>query len=168
MTRQQFIDRITVEQEPLRRFLRGLCGGDGFRADDIAQEALLKAYLSFEQFEGRSRFSTWLFKIAWNCWYDHIKSAGKEYGWLSTDEPETSRKAAEVPATPSLAESRHEYEPLYMAIRGLNPSERAVLLLFYMEGMTIKEIETIMGMPAGTVCSHLYRARVHLKKRLKL
>ena len=85
-----------------------------------------------------------------------------------TSQVVSAPKAAEVPATPSLAESRHEYEPLYMAIRGLNPSERAVLLLFYMEGMTIKEIETIMGMPAGTVCSHLYRARVHLKKRLKL
>lgn len=166
MTRQQFIDRISVEQEPLRRFLRGLCGGDGFRADDIAQEALLKAYLSFERFEGRSRFSTWLFRIAWNCWHDHMKIAGKESGWLSTDEPETSRKTAEIPDDPTPTDHIHEYEPLYMAIRGLSPSERAVVLLFYMEDMSTKEIETIMGMPSGTVLSHLYRARTHLKQTL--
>ena len=56
MTKEQFIEMIALEQESLRRFLRGLCSGDGFRADDLAQEALLKAYLSFERFEGRSRF----------------------------------------------------------------------------------------------------------------
>ena len=68
MTKEQFIEMIALEQESLRRFLRGLCAGDGFRADDLAQEALLKAYLSFERFEGRSKFSTWLFRIAFNCW----------------------------------------------------------------------------------------------------
>lgn len=46
MTRQQFIEMVSREQESLRRFLRGLCGGDGFLADDMAQEALLKAYLN--------------------------------------------------------------------------------------------------------------------------
>ena len=86
MTRKQFIELIAAEQESLRRFLRGLCGGDGFRADDIAQEALLKAYLSYERFEGRSRFSTWLFRIAYNCWHDHIRKAGKEDGWFSFEE----------------------------------------------------------------------------------
>ena len=70
MTKEQFIEMIALEQESLRRFLRGLCSGDGFRADDLAQEALLKAYLSFERFEGRSKFSTWLFRIAFNSWYD--------------------------------------------------------------------------------------------------
>ena len=74
MTKEQFIELITKEQESLRRFLRGLCSGDGFLADDLAQEALLKAYLSFERFEGRSRFSTWLFRIAFNCWYEDRKS----------------------------------------------------------------------------------------------
>lgn len=64
MTREQFIQEISREQEPLRRFLCLLCEGDSFRADDLAQEALLKAYLSFERFEGRSKFSTWLFRIA--------------------------------------------------------------------------------------------------------
>ena len=43
MTKEQFIEMIALEQESLRRFLRGLCSGDGFRADDLAQEALLKA-----------------------------------------------------------------------------------------------------------------------------
>ena len=86
MTKEQFIELIVAEQESLRRFLRGLCAGDGFLADDIAQEALLKAYLSFERFQGRSRFSTWLFRIAYNCWYDHLKTAGGKDDWISMDD----------------------------------------------------------------------------------
>ena len=86
MTKEQFIELIAAEQESLRRFLRGLCAGDGFLADDIAQEALLKAYLSFERFQGRSRFSTWLFRIAYNCWYDHLKKAGGKDDWISVND----------------------------------------------------------------------------------
>ena len=46
-------------------------------ADDLAQDALLKAYMSYTRFEGRSKFSTWLFRIAYNCFYDWKKGAGK-------------------------------------------------------------------------------------------
>ena len=164
MTRQQFIDMIVVEQKPLRRFLRGLCGGDGFRADDIAQEALLKAYLSFEGYEGRARFSTWLFRIAWNCWYDHMKASSKEAEWPSADDPGTSAAVASVEDGDVPIDRKYEHEHLYMAIRGLSPPERAVVLLFYMEERSIKEIASVMSMPSGTVLSHLSRARRHLKK----
>lgn len=57
MTREQFIRQIEREQGPLRRFLCVLCGGDAQRADDIAQEALLKAYLHYQDFSGRSHLS---------------------------------------------------------------------------------------------------------------
>ena len=163
MTRQQFIDMISIEQKPLRRFLLGLCSGDGFRADDIAQEALLKAYLSFGGYEGRARFSTWLFRIAWNCWYDHMKACGKEAGWLSADDSGFSDTVASVEDEGAPADRKYEHEHLYMAIRDLNPPERAVVLLFYMEERSVKEIAAIMGMPSGTVRSHLSRARAHLK-----
>ena len=164
MTRQQFIDLVAVEQEPLRRFLRGLCGGDGFRADDIAQETLLKAYLSFEGYEGRARFSTWLFRIAWNCWYDHMKTSSKEADWLSADDPGTSDRVAAVEEGDVPIDRKYEHEHLYRAIRSLSPPERAVVLLFYMEERSIKEIASVMSMPLGTVLSHLSRARMHLKK----
>ena len=47
MTKEKFIGLVIEEQEPLRRFLLALCKGDAFTADDLAQEALLKAYISF-------------------------------------------------------------------------------------------------------------------------
>ena len=164
MTKEQFIEMITHEQESLRRFLRGLCSGDGFRADDIAQEALLKAYLSFERFEGRSKFSTWLFRIAFNCWYDSQKTTGKESEWLSLEErppDESHAYAADYEIDRS-----HEYQQLYHAIGNLPLQEQTVILLFYMEEKSVKEIEIITGMPSGTVRSHLSRGRRHLKEYL--
>ena len=164
MTKEQFIELITVEQESLRRFLRGLCSGDGFLADDLAQEALLKAYLSFERFEGRSRFSTWLFRIAFNCWYDSQKRAGKESEWFSLED----RPPGEPPtvAAESEIDRNHKYQQLHQAIGNLPLQEQTVILLFYMEEKSIKEIEIITGMPSGTVRSHLSRGRRHLKEYL--
>ena len=164
MTKEQFIEMIALEQESLRRFLRGLCSGDGFRADDLAQEALLKAYLSFERFEGRSKFSTWLFRIAFNCWYDSQKRVGKESEWLSLEERPPEWPPAD--AAESEIDRSHEYQQLHQAIGNLPLQEQTVILLFYMEEKSIKEIEIITGMPSGTVRSHLSRGRRHLKEYL--
>ena len=164
MTKEQFIEMIALEQESLRRFLCGLCSGDGFRADDLAQEALLKAYLSFERFEGRSRFSTWLFRIAFNCWYDSQKRVGKESEWLSLEERPPEWPPAD--AEESEIDRSHEYQQLHQAIGNLPLQEQTVILLFYMEEKSIKEIEIITGMPSGTVRSHLSRGRRHLKEYL--
>ena len=163
MTKEQFIEMVALEQESLRRFLRGLCSGDGFLADDLAQEALLKAYLSFERFEGRARFSTWLFRIAFNCWYDSRKAAGKESEWLSLDDG----LPGETDVQESDIDIRHEHQQLYMAIGSLPLQEQTVILLFYMEDKSIKEIEIITGMPSGTIRSHLSRGRRHLKEYLE-
>ena len=163
MTKQQFIEAVSAEQESLRRFLRGLCAGDGFLADDLAQEALLKAYLSFERFEGHSRFATWLFRIAYNCYYDHIRKSGKEEGWQSLEDG--PKEAVNVEDEPSM-DRKYEHQQLYMAIRQLAAHEQAVILLFYMEEKSIKDIMDIMGMPSGTVRSCLSRGRQHLKQYL--
>ena len=164
MTKEQFIEMIALEQESLRRFLRGLCSGDGFRADDLVQEALLKAYLSFERFEGRSRFSTWLFRIAFNCWYDSQKKAGKESEWLSLED--RPPEGFPTDAAESEIDRSHEYQQLHLAIGKLPLQEQTVILLYYMEEKSIKEIEIITGMPSGTVRSHLFRGRRHLKEYL--
>ena len=169
MTKEQFIELIAAEQESLRRFLRGLCAGDGFLSDDIAQEALLKAYLSFERFQGRSRFSTWLFRIAYNCWYDHLKKAGGKDDWISMDDSDRNvrKEVAGVEDDSHSADTKYEQQQLYLAIGSLSRQEQAVVLLFYMEDKSVKEIEVITGMPSGTVRSHLSRARVHLRQFLE-
>lgn len=181
---------VGQEQGSLRRFLLVLCCGDSSRADDIAQEALLKAYLCFEKFEGRSRFSTWLFRIAYNCYYDSLRVEGRracepldapgdghcavqaDVSWNGTDGGQAGgttggMRACDVGDETSGADRRFMYQDLYQAIGMLSAQEQAVILLFYMEEKSVKEICDITGMPSGTVRSHLSRGRAHLKVYLE-
>lgn len=160
MDKAQFIEMLASVQEPLRRFLCALCKGDSFRADDIAQETMLKAYLSFDRFEGRARFSTWLFRIGYNCFYDYMARASRSEGEELS--PVHERRTGGDPA-----DGAFENQELYRAIGALPANEQAVILLFYMEEKSIKEIEVITGMPSGTIRSHLSRARSHLKSYLE-
>lgn len=161
MTVEQFIKAVEREQGPLRRFLRTLCRDDAAKADDIAQEALLKAYLHFNDFNGKSKFSTWLYRIAFNSFSDWNAAAARmKKGLAGFDEPAAMKWVAE-------SDIRKDYQPLYEAIDGLSANERTCVLLFYMEDRSIAEISNIMDIPSGTVKSHLSRARIHLKTKLQ-
>ena len=158
MTREEFTSHLRDVQEPLRRFLLSLCEGDSFTADDIAQDACVKAYLAIDKFRGESRFSTWIFRIAYNSWCDRKYERKVD----SLDSPDS----AGIPDE-SGADDRFRYQALYQAISSLKPSERAAILLFYMEDKSIKEISSIMDVPAGTVKSLLSRGRANLKIKIR-
>lgn len=161
MTKEQFIKEVEKEQGPLRRFLRALCRGDEATADDVAQEALLKAYLHFNDFNGKSKFSTWLYRIAYNSFSDwYATTEKKERNMTRLDDPSNINVSTET-------DIPKNYKTLYNAIGGLPADERTCVLLFYMEDRSIAEISNIMNMPSGTVKSHLSRARNHLKTKLK-
>ncbi len=161
MTKEQFIKEVEKEQGPLRRFLRTLCRGDEATADDITQEALLKAYLHFNDFNGKSKFSTWLYRIAYNSFSDwYATTEKKERNITRLDDPSNINVSTET-------DIQKDYKTLYNAIGGLPADERTCVLLFYMEDRSIAEISNIMNMPSGTVKSHLSRARSHLKTKLK-
>ena len=161
MTKERFIELAGKEQEPLRRFLLALCKGDAFTADDLAQEALLKAYISFNKFEGRSKFSTWLFRIAYNCWCNFSRKNG------NSGELADISECKNIQDSSSLPDRKFLYQDLYLALDKLSGNERAVILLFYMEEKSIKEIELIMDIPQATIRSHLHRGRGHLKEFLE-
>lgn len=157
MTRDQFISAVRAEQEGLRRFLLALCAGDAPRADDIAQEALVKAYVASDGFVPRARFSSWLYTIAYNCFIDSVRKRTL---------PTVDTGSAQVLGTASDAQTdgAFRYQELYAAIEELSPRERAAILLFYMEDRPVKEIAAILGVPSGTVRSNLSRGREHLRK----
>ena len=72
-------DRVVCKyQSSVRRFLLNLTAGDSMLSDDLAQETFIKAYLNIRSFQGISAFSTWLFRIAYNVFYDS-KRAQKHY-----------------------------------------------------------------------------------------
>ena len=159
MTRDRFISLVQAEQEPLRRFLLALCGGDAALADDIAQDALVRAYVASGSFLGLSKFSTWLFRIAYNCYIDNCRKTRPEQTGIDA--------ALTVPASES-TDASFRYQQLYQALKLIPEKEKAAISLFYFEDRSIKEISAILGIPSGTVKYHLSMGRTHLKQHIQL
>ena len=160
MSPERFIDLVRAEQESLRRFLLALCGGDSQEADDIAQDALVRAYVASGSFLGLSKFSTWLFRIAYNCYIDRCRNIKPE-----TIQPD-SPQVLNIPATDE-TDAAFKYQQLYMALDRLPKKEKASIILHYFEDRSIKEIASILEIPPGTVKYYLSIGRNHLKDLLQ-
>lgn len=158
MTLAQFENQVKINQEPLRRFLLNLCSGNFSLSDDIAQEAFIKAYMNLGTFNGMSKFSTWLFRIAYNCFCDHMRSSRR---YSTTELSDTLHYSGES------IFSKFNNEELYMALSQLGENEKTCILLFYMEDKSIKEIAQITAIKENTVKSHLSRAKSNLLDHLK-
>lgn len=104
MTKSEFIRYIESTQEWLRRFLAGLCCGDMFLVDDLAQETYIKAYLSIESCKDRNKLKPWLLKIAYNNFLNHVRSRHQETGLDNINST----------ASENTADSRFRHEDLYI------------------------------------------------------
>lgn len=158
MTRGVFIEHVEREQEALRGFLLALCCGNKGDADDLAQDALVKAYLSSAGYQDKGRFRSWLFKIAYNTFLNH--KAG-----LRT--AETIDKARTLVSS-NASDSGFEHQDLYLALRTLPPKERSAVTLYYLNGYSIKEIATITDTSEDAVKKQLSRGRDKLRKELTI
>jgi len=158
VTREVFIAHVEREQEALRGFLLALCCGKKDDADDLAQDALVKAYLSLAGYRDEGKFRSWLFKIAHNTFLNHKASCRT---MESIDEARTLISGTE-------ADSSFEHQDLYLALRTLPPKERSAITLYYLNGYSIKEIAAITDASEGAVKQQLSRGRDKLKAMLQL
>ena len=159
MIREIFTQLVRKVLPGLRRFLLAACSGNSDEADDVAQEALMKAYMASRSFDNEAGFSAWLYRIACNTLIDHQRKQTTRGIVIDIDK-------ADGVATTSRSDDGFAYQELYSAIDGLNVSERTAVLLFYMEDRPIKEIAVIMNVTEGTVKGYLSRGREHLKTKL--
>ena len=158
MTREVFISQVEREQEALRGFLLALCCGNKDDADDLAQDALVKAYLSSAGYQDKGRFRSWIFKIAYNTFLNHKASRRTM---------ETIDEARTLVST-AAADSSYEHQNLYLALRTLPPKERSSITLFYLTGYSIKEIAAITDTSEDAVKKQLSRGRDKLKQQLTM
>jgi RNA polymerase sigma factor (sigma-70 family) len=135
--------------------------------EDICQEVFMKTYRSLAGFRFGARLSTWVARVAYNTCINHLEKKREvrldEY--LPTLES-LDDLPAQVAGPDRVAEERDIARKLQAEIAGLPVRYRVILTLFHMDGMTYDEIGSIMDLPEGTVKSHLFRARKHLKARL--
>lgn len=135
-------------------------------ADDIVQDAMLRAFRSFESLRG-DNVKSWLLTIVRNCFYTALDSA-RSRRTLPLPHDDAAAEAAFVSPAPTpemMAIQADDRSRLDIVIAGLPPEFREVLVLREMEDLSYREIATITGAPIGTVMSRLSRGRALLKER---
>ena len=160
-SRQEF-EALLAEAAPLAfRVARGVLRNSA-DAEDIAQEALIRAYRRFDRLRDRQRFRGWLVRIAFRLSLDRLRSAKRR----ETRETLWSQTAYRA-STEDVAASSEFQRHLEGALAELSGKYRLVLLLNAMEGHTLEEVAVLLGVPLGTVKSRLFFARKHLAEKLR-
>ncbi len=137
-------------------------------AEEICQEAFLRAFRSLDSYDASYRFSTWLFTIGYRLCLNMLRrrreyTGDVDFGTL----PGSSGKETNVAdAVANSEEAKRLKKTIWDSVDQLTPQQRATVLLFYRESLSCQEIGEILEMPAATVKSHLHRARNRLKEML--
>ena len=141
--------------------------GSAQDAEDMAQEAFLKAYSSLAGFRGESKFSVWLYRIVSNVCLDFLRKKGKRQTVsLSAEDDDGEDVVLDVPDTAQSPEALLEKKLTRDAVRrglaSLPEDARQILLLREIQGLSYEEIGETLGLEAGTVKSRIFRARKKL------
>jgi RNA polymerase sigma-70 factor, ECF subfamily len=165
---------LLVERHQARAY-RLACSVLGNEADarDVSQDAFIRLYESAHRFDGRSRFSTWFYRVLVNLCIDH-KRRGKWWSKLlplagtgdDPDEPGIEPPSGE--AGPDLkAINRQSAGLLAGALKHLSPNQRTAVLLQVQEGLSSREISQVLNCSENTARVHIHRGLAALKKLLK-
>jgi RNA polymerase sigma-70 factor (ECF subfamily) len=144
-----FEQLVRCYQAHVWRFLRHLLG-DATLAEDVTQETFLRVYQHLPTFAWRSKFSTWVFRVARNAGIDALRAARRQDRLL---------QALPAPAQGAPPDARVE---VMAAVASLSPKLREALLLVEVFGFTYQEAAAVLRVPEGTVKSRVFQARVRL------
>lgn len=136
-------------------------------AQDMAQEAFLKAYTSLSSFRGDSRFSSWLYRIVSNVCLDYLRRQNRRpKSSLTVEDDEGETVELDIPdesqSPEALLERKLTREAVRRGLRELPPEQRQILLLREIQGLSYDEIAEAMDLEPGTVKSRIFRARKKL------
>ncbi len=153
--RDAFGRLVEAYQPRVRRFLLNLTMGDEMLTDDLAQDTFVKAYVGIRSFKGLSSFGTWLYRIAYNEFYNHTRRHHEEHVEDIAAMGEVSTAAGDaIDASMTVQE----------ALTRLSDNERVAVTLFYIEDQPLKQVAKIMGMPEGSVKSLIHRGKDKMRQ----
>jgi RNA polymerase sigma-70 factor (ECF subfamily) len=161
-------------QKPMFRLVYRLIGREEV-AEDLVQDVFLKAFHALKTFQGKSRFSTWLYRLAVNTCLDHLKKKREVFstpGWYTEERVHLLQQEGELISSSTInPEERLSYkeliEKLQEALEGLAPEDKTVIMLRELLGHSYQEIAEIMDWPIGTVRTRLFRTRRALQRCLR-
>lgn len=145
--------------------------GSKEEAEDITQEAFVRAYINLHSFDQKRKFSTWIYRIATNLCIDRIRKKKPDY-YLDAEVAGTegldmySQIAADEQLPEETLEQMELQERIQYEISRLPDKYRAVIVLKYIEELSLQEISEILEMPLGTVKTRIHRGREALRKQL--
>ena len=159
--RGAFAELVRRHQARVRLVLLRMTRGDAALADDLAQETFVLAWRNLRHFRFEARFSTWLYRIAFNAWQSEARrkrevllDADVELESVSIDD-----RAADLPDIVSRMD-------LERAMQALSDGERAAIAACYYADLTHEEAAQALGIPVGTVKTHVLRGKAKLRARL--
>ena len=163
--------RVLVERysRPVLTLIARMVRDQGV-AEELAQDAFVKAFSALRSFDPSYKFSNWMLRIAHNVAIDHLRKARPPV--VSMDDDASGRDFADVmadvrePSAFDRAVRRDFRDDLEMALARLRPEFRRLVVMRYIEDLSYEDIAEVVGLPLGTVKSHLHRARAALGRLL--
>ncbi len=153
-----FSELVKRHQSQLRSSLRKMTNGHAELADDIAQETFVLAWKNIGKFRYEAKFSTWLYRIAFNAWQTDVRR--KSEVLLDDDVP---LEAGSVESHANTVGTRRDLE---RAMRDLSEHERAAIHQCYFNDLSHDEAAYALGMPLGTLKTHVLRAKEKMRRHL--
>ena len=146
---------------------------DPSEAEDVAQDAFIRAYRALPNFRGDSAFYTWLYRIGLNTAKNHLVSQGRkaptatEFSSEDAEQRDDGELLRDINTPESLMMSRQVGEAVNSAMDALGDDLKTAITLREIEGLSYEEIASAMNCPVGTVRSRIFRARDAIAARLK-
>jgi RNA polymerase sigma-70 factor (ECF subfamily) len=164
--RHAFAELVRRHQSTVRACLRKLTAGNHALADDLAQETFVLAWRNLKSFRQEARFSTWLYRIATNCWLADARKRKEELlGDADAEVPDDADPGGVGHAADHAGGSALKLD-LERAMRVLSDGERAAIVQCYHNDLSHEEAAYVLGMPVGTVKTHILRAKQKLKAEM--
>ena len=161
-----FAELVRRHQSSVRACLRKLTAGNHALADDLAQDTFVLAWRNLKSFRQEARFSTWLYRIATNCWLGNARKRKEE---LLGDRADAIGDEDDGPM-PHIGELHDDHArgtslkvDLERAMGVLSDAERAAIVQCYHNDLTHEEAAYVLGCPVGTVKTHVLRGKQKLK-----
>lgn len=139
---------------------------DPHEAEDLAQEAFVRAWLALPNFRGQSQFRTWLYRIVTNLCYNRLPKLRREMTAMGDDEADDlPDEALTAPEAGLEADERRAF--LQGQIESLPESYKILVTLRYQQELSYEEIASVVSLPLGTVKTGLFRAKARLRHALR-